>query len=135
MSPSNANNRHGCGVGNDSGTRMSAAHDAARRSSSVSSLANRSSNWGRAAKNSGSPVANGAGKRAAICDAVERLIEILETLPEGTTELGCHPGVRRDAQGMYVAEREQEVATVCDPRVRAAIDASGIELISFREAV
>jgi chitin disaccharide deacetylase len=64
---------------------------------------------------------------------VEHLIGILRTLPEGTTELGCHPGLRCDAQGMYVAEREQEVNVLCDPRVRATIQAERIDLISFRD--
>jgi predicted glycoside hydrolase/deacetylase ChbG (UPF0249 family) len=64
---------------------------------------------------------------------VERLIEILRALPAGTTELGCHPGLAHDAIGMYVVEREQEVGVLCEPRVRAAIDREGIELISFRD--
>ena len=75
---------------------------------------------------------DGASLRGAI--SVEHLVEILRALPDGTTELGCHPGLRHDAPGMYVAEREQEVSVLCDPRVRAAIAAEGIELISFREA-
>lgn len=65
--------------------------------------------------------------------SVQHLIEMLRALLEGTTELGCHPGLRGDAQGMYVSEREQEVSALCDPRVRAAIDALGIDLISFRD--
>ena len=64
---------------------------------------------------------------------VEHLVGILRTLPDGTTELSCHPGLRRDAQGMYVAEREQEVNVLCDPRVRATIRAERIDLISFRD--
>jgi len=64
---------------------------------------------------------------------VEHLVDILRTLPEGTTELGCHPGLRRDAPGLYVAERDQEVRVLCDPRVRAAIQAERIDLISFRD--
>lgn len=64
---------------------------------------------------------------------VERLIGILRALPPGTTEVGCHPGLGTDAQGMYVAEREQEVNALCDPRVRAALDAEDIQLISFRD--
>src|SRR5262249_5709117 len=64
---------------------------------------------------------------------VERLIGILRTLPEGTTELGCHPGLRHDAPGMYVAQRAQEVHVLCDPRVRAAIQDEGIDLISSRD--
>jgi hypothetical protein len=33
---------------------------------------------------------------------------------------------------MYLHERAAEVAALCDPRVRAAIDGLRIELISFR---
>jgi predicted glycoside hydrolase/deacetylase ChbG (UPF0249 family) len=65
--------------------------------------------------------------------SVDHLVGMLRTVPEGTTELGCHPGLRRDAPGMYVAQRDEEVRVLCDPRVRAAIQAEGIELISFRD--
>lgn len=65
--------------------------------------------------------------------SVERLTAILTALPAGTAELGCHPGLRGDALGMYVDEREREVQVLCDSRVRAAIDAEGIELISYRD--
>jgi predicted glycoside hydrolase/deacetylase ChbG (UPF0249 family) len=64
---------------------------------------------------------------------VEHLVGILRTLPEGTTELGCHPGLRHDAPGMYIAERVREVHVLCDPRVREAIQAERIDLISFRD--
>jgi predicted glycoside hydrolase/deacetylase ChbG (UPF0249 family) len=64
---------------------------------------------------------------------VEHLIRILGALPDGTTELSCHPGLRGDASGMYVAEREREVHVLCDTRLRAAIQAEGIDLISFRD--
>jgi len=64
----------------------------------------------------------------------DRLITILRALPVGTTELGCHPGLRDDAGGMYVAERLHEVRALCDPRVRHAIAEANIELISFRDA-
>jgi len=74
-------------------------------------------------------VETGCGKTTITVDA---LIAILRTLPAGKTELGCHPGLRRDSGGMYVLEREQEVAVLCDPRVRAALDSERIELISFR---
>jgi chitin disaccharide deacetylase len=63
--------------------------------------------------------------------SVESLIGILRALPEGTTELACHPGLRGDAPGLYVAERELEARVLCDRRSRQAIDEEGIELISF----
>ena len=75
------------------------------------------------------------GKGEAFDDGVtvKSLIGILRALPPGTTELGCHPGLGGDAQGMYVAQREQEVTALCDPQVRAAMEAEDIQLISFRD--
>jgi predicted glycoside hydrolase/deacetylase ChbG (UPF0249 family) len=64
---------------------------------------------------------------------VEYLIELLTTLPAGTTELACHPGLRDDAPGMYKVERSHEVHVLCDGRLRAAIAAEDIDLISFRD--
>lgn len=61
----------------------------------------------------------------------DALIEILSGLEPGTTELACHPGYAADLDTMYRDERAAEVAVLCDPRVRAAIDAGGIELRSF----
>jgi predicted glycoside hydrolase/deacetylase ChbG (UPF0249 family) len=79
----------------------------------------------------------GQGRKGGLLDrtiSADHLIDLLEGLPDGTTELSCHPGVRSDAHGMYVAEREEEARVLCDPHVRAAIAAMGIELISFRES-
>ena len=63
------------------------------------------------------------------------LIRLLEELPDGVTELGCHPGERGDQelQSTYHAERASEVATLCDARVRAAIDRLGIRLATFAD--
>jgi predicted glycoside hydrolase/deacetylase ChbG (UPF0249 family) len=66
--------------------------------------------------------------------AVEHLIELIESLPEGWTELGCHPGHGDDAGSSYGTEREQEVRALCDPRVRAALADQNVELRSFAEA-
>jgi chitin disaccharide deacetylase len=63
--------------------------------------------------------------------SVDGLIHILETLPVGCTELGCHPAERCDLHTMYRQERLEELRVLCDPRVRAAIMAMGIELRSF----
>jgi predicted glycoside hydrolase/deacetylase ChbG (UPF0249 family) len=63
--------------------------------------------------------------------SVDSLIHILETLPVGCTELGCHPAERCDLRTMYRQERLEELKVLCDPRVRAAIMAMGIELRSF----
>jgi chitin disaccharide deacetylase len=64
---------------------------------------------------------------------VERLLEILETLPEGDSELGCHPGYAEGLRSRYVGERETELVTLTDPRVRERVDTLGIELIGWAE--
>jgi predicted glycoside hydrolase/deacetylase ChbG (UPF0249 family) len=65
--------------------------------------------------------------------SVGRLIEIIEALPGGWTELGCHPGIGVEAESSYGPERELELRTLCDPAVRAAIAARGVELRSFTD--
>jgi chitin disaccharide deacetylase len=65
---------------------------------------------------------------------VAHLVELIESLPEGRTELGCHPGLGvGPTESSYGAAREQEVRTLCDAQVRAAIEAQGIELRSFAQ--
>jgi len=61
----------------------------------------------------------------------EHLVELVEALPPGGTELGCHPGRGDDTGSPYGAEREHELRALCDPRVAAAIERAGIELRSF----
>jgi chitin disaccharide deacetylase len=63
--------------------------------------------------------------------SVEGLIHIMETLPAGCTELGCHPAEHCDLDTMYGLERLKELRVLCDPQVRVAITAMGIELCSF----
>ena len=60
------------------------------------------------------------------------LVALLERLEEGTTELACHPGYVHDLESVYRHERELELRALCDPRVRAAIEARGIRLVDFR---
>jgi chitin disaccharide deacetylase len=64
---------------------------------------------------------------------VEALVRTIERLPGGVTELGCHPATDNDHDSTYDRERLQEVATLCDPRVRAAIDRCGVALRSFAD--
>jgi predicted glycoside hydrolase/deacetylase ChbG (UPF0249 family) len=65
--------------------------------------------------------------------SVEGLIAILEELPEGVTELGCHPAAAVDFESMYFEERIEEMRTLCDPRVREALASAEIELRSFAD--
>jgi chitin disaccharide deacetylase len=65
--------------------------------------------------------------------SVARLIEIIEGLDPGVTELGCHPGESDGLESSYAAERVREVEALCDPRVREALAAEGVELRSFAD--
>lgn len=61
------------------------------------------------------------------------LTQLIEALPAGWTEVGCHPGIGVGAESSYGHEREAEVRALCDPRVREAIASEGVELRSFAE--
>jgi predicted glycoside hydrolase/deacetylase ChbG (UPF0249 family) len=63
----------------------------------------------------------------------EALIRVLEQLPEGITELGCHPGYSEALKSWYRHERVVEVRSLCDPRVRATIRRLQIHLLSFTD--
>jgi predicted glycoside hydrolase/deacetylase ChbG (UPF0249 family) len=64
---------------------------------------------------------------------VESLIRILKNLPEGISELACHPAAGSDLDTMYGGERAVELTTLCDPRVHAAVATYGITLCSFAD--
>ncbi|HEX2229243.1 MAG TPA: ChbG/HpnK family deacetylase [Candidatus Binatia bacterium] len=63
--------------------------------------------------------------------SIDGLIKILDTLPAGSTELGCHPAAQCDLDTMYRQERLEELKVLCDIRARAALTARGIGLRSF----
>jgi predicted glycoside hydrolase/deacetylase ChbG (UPF0249 family) len=66
--------------------------------------------------------------------ATDHLIELIESLPGGWTEIGCHPGIGVGEESSYAAEREVEVGALCDPAVRQAIERGGVQLRSFGQA-
>jgi chitin disaccharide deacetylase len=72
----------------------------------------------------------------ALLDAitVDALVRLLSTLPEGITELGCHPAAAPVEGSSYSAERSVELGVLCDSRVSAALREGGIELRSFADA-
>ena len=76
---------------------------------------------------------DGRGISCPECVSVDGLIQILQELPPGVTELGCHPAESEDLNAMYSAERQRELSTLCDPRVRQALDSLQIELRSFAD--
>jgi predicted glycoside hydrolase/deacetylase ChbG (UPF0249 family) len=65
---------------------------------------------------------------------LETLLTIIEELPEGVTEIMCHPGLADESLAAltgYNTGRAAELAALTDPRVRARLDAAGIQLVSF----
>lgn len=71
------------------------------------------------------------------CLAPERisfksLEKILRALPEGVTELACHPGyVTADLDSSYATAREIELTTLLDPQLPILLRECGISLINF----
>jgi predicted glycoside hydrolase/deacetylase ChbG (UPF0249 family) len=62
-----------------------------------------------------------------------RLLQILENLAPGMTELSCHPAEGDDVTTMYRTEREIELNTLCNPKIRSAIKKKNIQLCSYRD--
>lgn len=75
----------------------------------------------------------GFGEPAHDLITVEHLLSILQDLSEGVTELMCHAGHGEALATIYATERDQELAVLCDPRIREAIDSLHITLTSFAE--
>jgi predicted glycoside hydrolase/deacetylase ChbG (UPF0249 family) len=73
----------------------------------------------------------GAGEPYPEAITVDALLRVLTSLPDGTTELGCHPAAEAEEGSSYSSERPLELEVLCDSRVRAAVRDSGIELRSF----
>jgi predicted glycoside hydrolase/deacetylase ChbG (UPF0249 family) len=64
--------------------------------------------------------------------SLECLEKILRSLPDGVTELACHPGyVTHDLDSPYRVERAIELATLLDPHVLSLIQDLDIKLINF----
>jgi predicted glycoside hydrolase/deacetylase ChbG (UPF0249 family) len=64
--------------------------------------------------------------------SVESMLNILDEMGPGVTEVSCHPGSSEGLDSTYASERSAEVRTLCNPAVRWAIENGGIALISFR---
>lgn len=66
--------------------------------------------------------------------SVPFLQQRLREVEEGWTEFSCHPGyVSPDFDSIYHAEREAELRTLTDPRIRETIEALGIRLASYAD--
>lgn len=64
---------------------------------------------------------------------VANLWAFLIGLPEGVTELGCHPGHPADLDEAYTTPREAELVALTDPGIRALVESEGIQLITFAD--
>lgn len=64
------------------------------------------------------------------------LVALIRALPEGSTELMCHPGRAtaelRAARTRLKESREQELAALTAPETRCALEESGVELVDYR---
>lgn len=64
---------------------------------------------------------------------VPALVNLIRNLPDGITELGCHPGDPTDLDNVYAAERAVEVATLCHEDARRELERVGVSLRSFAQ--
>ena len=66
----------------------------------------------------------------------EELLMIIKDVPDGTSEIMCHPGYVDDAfakESTYNFQRERELNLLTDPAIKEAIQSNGIELITFAQ--
>lgn len=63
---------------------------------------------------------------------VDHLLALITNLPDGVTELACHPAAVADLDSGYLSERLIEARALCDPRVKEAT--RGLTLRSFQPA-
>jgi chitin disaccharide deacetylase len=67
----------------------------------------------------------------------KELVELIAILPEGSTELMCHPGrcgdALREARTRLKESRERELEALTAPEVRDALERNGVELVSYAE--
>src|SRR5262249_2164608 len=65
----------------------------------------------------------------------EGVLQLLASLPEGTTELMCHPGYVDEAlqssPTRLQESRATELAILTDPDVRNLVESQGIRLIDY----
>ncbi len=65
------------------------------------------------------------------------LVRLIGALPPGSTEFMCHPGIcgaeLRAARTRLKESRERELRALTSPEVRAALDQSGVALVSYRD--
>lgn len=66
--------------------------------------------------------------------SVTSLINILNNLPDGTSELMCHPGIlSTDLKSSYSEQRELELKTLTSQKVAQEVKNLRIKLINWKD--
>lgn len=66
----------------------------------------------------------------------EQLLNILDNVSDGTSEIMCHPGYVDGAfanESVYNFQRARELEILTDPSIKQTIESQGIKLISFAD--
>ncbi len=66
----------------------------------------------------------------------ENLLDVINSVPEGTSEIMCHPGYVDDAfakESTYNFQRARELDILMDPAIKEAIKSQNIKLITFAD--
>jgi predicted glycoside hydrolase/deacetylase ChbG (UPF0249 family) len=61
------------------------------------------------------------------------LMALIERLPPGWTEIGCHPAAGPVPTSSYDAERQIELATLRDPGVKTLLNVTSVRLCSYAQ--
>jgi predicted glycoside hydrolase/deacetylase ChbG (UPF0249 family) len=64
---------------------------------------------------------------------MDNLVRILKNLPDGSTEIMCHPGYAVNLDESYATQRERELEILINPDIKALIESEGIQLITFAD--
>jgi chitin disaccharide deacetylase len=63
----------------------------------------------------------------------EHLIQLVEALPPGWTEIGCHPAAGPVPSSSYDAERQIELGTLRHPDVKNLLNVTSVRLCNFAQ--
>lgn len=65
--------------------------------------------------------------------SVDHLMDLIRALPPRWTEIGCHPAAAPVPSSSYDAERQIELETLRDPRVKNLLNVTSVRLCSFAQ--
>jgi hopanoid biosynthesis associated protein HpnK len=120
------------------GSQLAASPSLWRRWTEVGILRGLARQFREAVQEAGIATPDGTLAIVATGSLNERLLRLMvESLPDGTWELVCHPGYNdadlRAVQTRLRESREQELRILTSSATRDLLAANGIEIVSFRE--